>query len=102
MKKKKITITCIKSDHGKEYENQNFDNSCSEHRIEHIFLAPRTPQQNKVIKRKNRTLLNKMAITMLNENDLPKYILVEMVNTTCYVLNRVLLRLILKKTLYEL
>lgn len=43
-----------------------------------------------------------MAITMLNENDLPKYILAEMVNTTCYVLNRVLLRLILKKTLYEL
>lgn len=39
---------------------------------------------------------------MLNENDLPKYILAEMVNTTCYVLNRVLLRLILKKTLYEL
>lgn len=67
-----------------------------------VFLAPRTPQQNKVIKRKNRTLQNKMAITMLNENDLPKYILAEMVNTTCYVLNRVLLRLILKKTLYEL
>lgn len=69
---------------------------------QHNFLAPRTPQQNKVIKRKNRTLQNKMAITMLNENDLPKYILAEMVNTTCYVLNRVLLRLILKKTLYEL
>lgn len=39
---------------------------------------------------------------MLNENDLPKYIQAEMVNTTCYALNRALLRLILKKTMYEL
>ena len=43
-----------------------------------------------------------MARTMLNENNLPKYFWVEAVNTSCYVLNRVLLRPILKKTPYEL
>ena len=42
-----------------------------------------------------------MARTMLNENNLLKYFWVEAVNT-CYVLNRILLRPILKKTPYEL
>ena len=39
---------------------------------------------------------------MLNENNLPKYFWVEAINTSCYVLNRVLLRSILKKTPYKL
>ena len=43
-----------------------------------------------------------MARTMLNENNLPKYFWVEVVNTSCYVFNKILLRLILKKTPYEL
>ena len=43
-----------------------------------------------------------MEMTILNENNLTKYFWVEMVNTSCYVLNRVLLRPILKKTPYEL
>ena len=43
-----------------------------------------------------------MARTMLNENNLPKYFWAEEINTFCYVLNRILLRPILKKTPYEL
>nr|CAN71245.1 hypothetical protein VITISV_011091 [Vitis vinifera] len=43
-----------------------------------------------------------MARTMLNENNLPKDFWAKVVNTSCYVLNRILLRLILKKTPYEL
>jgi len=39
---------------------------------------------------------------MLNENSLPKYFLADAVNTACYVLNRVLIKPILKKTPYEL
>ena len=42
-----------------------------------------------------------MARTMLNKNNLPKYFWAEVVNTFCYVLNRVLLRPILNKTPYE-
>ena len=66
-----------------------------------IFSAPRTPQQNGVVERNNRTL-QEMARTILNENNLPKYFWAEVVNTSCYVLNRILLRPILKKTPYEL
>jgi len=39
---------------------------------------------------------------MLNENSLPKYFWADVVNTACYVLNRRLIRPILKKTPYDL
>nr|CAN81294.1 hypothetical protein VITISV_003263 [Vitis vinifera] len=98
---KGFTITCIRSDHGREFENIDFEDYCNEHGINHNFSAPRTPQQNGVVERKNRTL-QEMAKTMLNENNLPKYFWAEAVNTSCYVLNIILLRPILKKTPYEL
>ena len=99
--KKCFAITYIRSDHGREFENIDFEDYRNEHGINHNFSAPRTPQQNGVVERKNRTL-QEMARTMLNENNLPKYFWVKAVNTSCYVLNRILLRPILKKTPYEL
>ena len=67
----------------------------------HEFSTPKVPQQNGVVERKNRTL-QEMARTLLSESDLPKYFWAEAVNTSCYVMNRVLLRPILNKTPYEL
>ena len=54
----------IRSDNGKEFENSSFMNYCNEHGISHNFFPPRTPQQNGVVKRKNRTV-EEMARTML-------------------------------------
>ena len=39
---------------------------------------------------------------MLCENSLPKYFWAEMVDTACFIINRAMIRPILKKTLYEL
>ena len=69
--------------------------------IIHETSCPYTPQQNGVVERKNRTL-QEMAQTMLSEADLPKYLWAEAINTSCYILNRVLVRSTLKKTLYKL
>ena len=69
---KGFTISCIRSDHGREFENVDFEGYCDEHEIEHNFSAPRTPQQNGVVERKNRTL-QEMVRTMLHENNLPTY-----------------------------
>ena len=66
----------------------------------HNFSAPRT-QQNGVVERKNRSL-EELARTMLNEYDVPKYFWADVVSTTCYVLNRMLIRQFLKITPYEL
>ncbi|KAH9791908.1 hypothetical protein KPL71_003919 [Citrus sinensis] len=94
-------IVCIRSDHGGEFENHAFESFCNNLGIEHQFSSPRTPQQNGVVERKNRSI-QEMARTMLNENALPKYFWAEAVNTACYVLNRVLIRPNLNKTPYEL
>ena len=51
--------------------------------------------------RKNRAL-EELARTILSEYSFPKYFWVDVVSTTCYVMNRLPTRPILKKTLYEL
>ncbi|XP_038989467.1 uncharacterized protein LOC120113034, partial [Phoenix dactylifera] len=96
-----LKLKAIRSDHGTEFENQHFEKFCDENGINHNFSAPRTPQQNGVVERKNRTLAD-MARTMLCESDLPKYFWAEAINTACHILNRALVRSILKKTPYEL
>lgn len=98
---KNSQIVAIRSDHGREFDQKDFYEFCANHGISHNFSAPRTPQQNGVVERKNRTLED-MARTMICENNLPKYFWAEAVNTANYILNRCLIRPILKKTPYEL
>ena len=61
--KKGYSISSIRSDHGKEFENLGFNAFYGENGISHNFSAPRTPQQNGIVERKNRTL-EEMARTM--------------------------------------
>ena len=98
---KNLHISSIRSDHGGEFENNLFETFCEENGIEHNFSSPRTPQQNGVVERKNRHL-EEMARTMLNEANIPKYFWADAVSTACYVMNRIIIRPILKKTPYEL
>ncbi|GKC32834.1 uncharacterized mitochondrial protein-like protein, partial [Tanacetum coccineum] len=65
------------------------------------FSVARTPQQNGVAERKNRTLIE-AARTMLADSLLPTVFWAEPVNTACYVLNRVLVTKPHNKTPYEL
>ena len=74
---------------------------CDELGIAHQFSAPRTPQQNGVAERKNRTLID-MSRTMLAENNLLGYFWAEAFSTACYIANKTLLRNTLNKTPYEL
>nr|GEZ62297.1 hypothetical protein [Tanacetum cinerariifolium] len=65
------------------------------------FSVPRTPQQNGIAERKNRTLIE-AARTMLADSLLPILFWAEEVNTACYVQNRVLVTKPHNKTHYEL
>ncbi|GKA60066.1 putative ribonuclease H-like domain-containing protein [Tanacetum coccineum] len=69
--------------------------------IKREFSIARTPQQNGVAERKNRTLIE-AARTMLVDSNLPTTFWAEAVNTACYVLNRVLVIKPRTKTPYEL
>jgi len=96
-----LKIISLRSDHGCEFVNHRFEDYCDEFDISHNFSCPRTPQQNGVVERKN-SVLGELDSTMINEMKLPKYFWADAINTACHVLNRVIIRLILDKTPYEL
>ncbi|GJY21936.1 retrovirus-related pol polyprotein from transposon TNT 1-94 [Tanacetum coccineum] len=59
---------------------------CDEKGISQNFLSPCTPEQNGVVERRNKTLIE-AARTMLNCAKLPKQFWEEVVNTACYTQN---------------
>ncbi|GJV97266.1 ribonuclease H-like domain-containing protein [Tanacetum coccineum] len=69
--------------------------------IKREFSVARTPQQNGVTERRNRTLIEAKR-TMLVDSKLPITFWDEVVNIDCYVLNRVLVIKPHTKTPYEL
>nr|GEX84080.1 retrovirus-related Pol polyprotein from transposon TNT 1-94 [Tanacetum cinerariifolium] len=96
------TIVSIRTDHGREFDNEvQFREFCNANGITHNFLAPRTPQSNGVVERKNKTL-QEMSRTMLNEQSLLQKFWCNAIDTFTYILNRILIRAILGKTPYEL
>ncbi|GJR21701.1 retrovirus-related pol polyprotein from transposon TNT 1-94 [Tanacetum coccineum] len=95
-------IVSIRTDHGREFDNEvHFGEFCNANGITHNFSGPRTPQSNSMVKRKNRTL-QEMSRTMLNEQWLSQKFWCNAVDTSTYILNRILIRAILGKTPYEL
>nr|CAH65957.1 OSIGBa0113D21.2 [Oryza sativa] len=91
----------IRSDNGGEFKNASFEQFCNERGLEHEFSSPRVPQQNGVVERKNRVLVE-MARTMLDEYKTPRKFWAEAINTACYISKGVFLRSKLGKTSYEL
>ena len=51
-REKDCGVVRIRSDHGKEFENNKFEESCASEGISHEFSSPITPQQNGVVERK--------------------------------------------------
>jgi transposase InsO family protein len=96
-----LRIKKIRSDNETEFKNSQIEGFLEEEGIKHEFSSPYTPQQNSVVERKNRTLLD-MARTMLDEYKTPDRFWAEAINTACYSINRLYLHRILKKTSYEL
>ncbi|GJW88759.1 putative ribonuclease H-like domain-containing protein [Tanacetum coccineum] len=96
---KKVKI--IRSDNGTEFKNKVMDDFCREKGIKREYSVARTPQQNGVAERRNRTLIE-AARTMLADSKLPTTFWAEAVSTACYVHNRVLVVKPHNKTPYEL
>ena len=71
------------------------------HGIDHEFFAPKPPHQNGVEEGKKR-VLQEMAQIMLKAKNVPKMFWAEALNTTCYTLNKVYLRLGTTMTPYEI
>ncbi|XP_062029072.1 uncharacterized protein LOC133745095 [Rosa rugosa] len=91
----------VRSDNGTEFKNAAFTNYFNELGVSHEFSAPITPQQNGIVERKNRVLLD-MARVMLHDASLSTNFWAEAISTACYTINRVFLRPGTDKTAYEL
>ena len=98
---KNAMIAHIRSDHGREFENSRLASFCNDQGTRQEFSAPKTPQQNGVVERKNR-VLQEMARVMLNTKSMAKSFWGEAVNIVCHTLNIVYFRPDTKKTPYEL
>ncbi|GJY55661.1 putative ribonuclease H-like domain-containing protein [Tanacetum coccineum] len=94
-------VKVIRCDNGTEFKNKEMNQFCERKGIKREFSVARTPQQNGVAERKNRTLIE-AARTMLADSKLPTTFWAEAVNTACYVQNRVLVIKPHNKTPYEL
>nr|GEU88267.1 hypothetical protein [Tanacetum cinerariifolium] len=96
-----LKVKVIRSDNGTEFKNSDLNQFCGMKGIKREFSVPRTPQQNGIAERKNRTLIE-AARTMLANSLLLILFWAEAVNIACYVHNRVLVTKPHNKTYYEL
>jgi hypothetical protein len=96
-----MKIKCLRSDNGGEFVSKEFKNCCDENGIKIHFSVTKTPQQNGVVERKNRTIME-MARTMLNESRLNDMFWPQSIHTDVHILNRSLLRNNTDKTPYQL
>jgi hypothetical protein len=94
-------IKCLISDNGGEFTSKEFMDYCSNHGIKRQFSVARTPQQNGVVERKNRTV-QEMARTMIMDSKLTDIFWTQAVHTIVHIQNRVMLRNNTDKTPYEL
>nr|GEV94739.1 retrovirus-related Pol polyprotein from transposon TNT 1-94 [Tanacetum cinerariifolium] len=94
-------VKVIRCENRTEFKNSEMNQFCQMKGIKKEFSVARTPQQNGVAERKNKTLIE-ASRTMLTDLLLPTTFWAEAVNTACYVQNRVLVTKPHKKTPYEL
>ncbi|GKB12270.1 retrovirus-related pol polyprotein from transposon TNT 1-94 [Tanacetum coccineum] len=87
--------------HGTEFVNQTLREYYEKVGISHETSVARSPQQNGVVERRNRTLIE-AARTMLIYAKAPLFLWAEAVATACYTQNRSIIRLRHGKTPYEL
>ncbi|KAF2345193.1 Integrase catalytic core [Trinorchestia longiramus] len=80
-------IKILRTDNGGEYVSTDFERFLKVNGIVHQKTEPKTPEQNGVAERMNRTILEAVR-AMLSDSKLPKTFWAEAVSTAAYVKNR--------------
>nr|GEZ45566.1 retrovirus-related Pol polyprotein from transposon TNT 1-94 [Tanacetum cinerariifolium] len=89
------------TDNGTEFVNQTLREYYEKVGISNETSVARSPQQNSIVKIRNRTLIE-VARTMLIYKKAPLFLWAEAVTTACYIQNRSIVPLRRDKTPYEL
>ncbi|GJW06074.1 retrovirus-related pol polyprotein from transposon TNT 1-94 [Tanacetum coccineum] len=95
------TICNVRTDNGTEFVNQILRDFYENVGISHQTSVSHTPQQNGIVKRQKRTLVEH-ARTMLIFSKASLFLWAETINTACYTQNPSLIRLRYNKTPFEL
>jgi len=93
------SMSKLRTDNGREFLSKDFQDFIQAKGIRHELTAPYTPEQNSVVERDNRTVVES-ARSMLYHYSMPLSFWGEAVNTAVYVLNRVSSRVLHGDTPY--
>jgi len=80
-------IMCLRTDRGGEFLSNEFEEFCRTQGIRRQLTTSYTPQQNGVVERKNRTIMNAVR-SMLSEKQVPKVFWPEAVRWCVHIQNR--------------
>ncbi|GJZ07428.1 retrovirus-related pol polyprotein from transposon TNT 1-94 [Tanacetum coccineum] len=94
-------VIYVRTDRGTEFLNKTLNPFFKEEGIEHQTSTPRTPEQNSVVERRNRTLVE-AARTMILASKLPLFFWAEAIATACYTQNRSIIIPSHEKTAYHI
>ena len=93
-------LKCFRTDRGGEFTSNEFQTYCEKHGVKRHMTAPYSPQQNGVVERRNRTLLE-MTRSILKHMDMPNHLWGEAIRHATYLINRVTTRSLEGQTPYE-
>ena len=93
-------IGTFRTDRGGEFVSHEFNSYCDISGIKRHLTAPYTPQQNGVVERRNRTLME-MARSLLKHMHMPNYLWGEAIRHATYLINRIATRSLQNQTPYE-
>ena len=93
-------IKMLKTYRGGEFTSKEFQNFCEISGIQRHLTALYNPQQNRVVERHNRTLLE-MTRSILKHLEVPNYLWGEAVIHSTYLINRITTKTLILQTPYE-
>ena len=74
----------MRSDNGGEFTSNEFNDFCKKVGIKRELTIPYNPQQNGVVERKNKSIME-VVKAIIHDQDLPVYLWAEASRTTVYV-----------------
>ncbi|KAJ9565988.1 hypothetical protein OSB04_001954 [Centaurea solstitialis] len=93
-------IKTFHTDRGGEFTSHELNRFCDEEGISRMLTAPYAPQQNGIVERRNRTLLE-MTRCLMKAKGVPNYLWGEAVRHATFIINRTPTRALVGVTPYE-
>ena len=94
------SLKTLRIDNGGEFTSKEFKEYLRKEGIKHELTIPKCPEQNGVVERLNRTLME-MVHSMLADSELPKSFWAKALSTAVYLCNRSPTKAVEGKTPYE-